>query len=237
MNSPGANQTRSCSDRRIRGHARPLGSASPSSGFSNPGLRPPRPAPAGPPAKWRRRQEAPLPPTREPLCPSRRGTRGPATRPARPRRPGATAGQRVRASGSCRTPTPVREAAYLASSASDSLTGPAAPATRRCGPDAGVPGGDRGPHARARYARGGTEPRPRPSGPPLLRAEASFGASWPIPALRLEAQPIRDLFEKEPAPRAVLACGKPDLRPTFFPRLPRSGVRFACFGRVRSCGA
>lgn len=140
------------------------------------------------------------------------------------------------AGGSCRTPTSVPEAAYLAPSASDALTRPAAPATRRCGPDAGVPGGERGPHARARYARGGTEPQPRPSGPPLLRAEPSFGAARPIPALRLEAQSINDPFAKEPAPRAVLAYGRPSLLgPTFFPRLPRSRVSFACFGRAGCC--
>lgn len=77
----GADQQCSCSGRRIRGHARPprpglpaLRLFQPRPLASNPGLSLPRPALAVPPAKWKRRHEAPLPPGG--LCALPGGERG-----------------------------------------------------------------------------------------------------------------------------------------------------------------
>lgn len=146
------------------------------------------------------------------------------------------AGPRGRGLRSPHSRARVPKATYLASDASDAPTGPAATAGQRGGPDAGVPHGDRGPHARARYARGGAAHLPRPSGPPTHpRGGGPWGGAV-IPSPKTGGSTnTRPVPPKEPTPRAVLAYGRPDLLRPSFPRRPRSRLRFVCFGRAGSC--
>lgn len=89
-------------------------------------------------------------------------------------------------------------ATYRVRNPSDSPNEPAASAVACGSYEDGVPGGHRGPPAGVLNAWGGTERRSRPP-PPCLRAEGAFGEARPIPALRLEAQPMHDpLLQEQP---------------------------------------
>lgn len=181
--------------------------ASPAQAFPIPTTRP-RPAPAIPPAKWRRRHEMPPPP--EILCALPGGIREawrPAW-PARPCRPGKTAKQKGAGPhrlGLLGPPPPAPRiprhprapaTTYRASDASDVLTGSAAAPTALttpCGvPDTGVPVRDRGPRERPRALGAGPSAGHALCTRPSSTRSRSLGEARPIPTFISESRPVRD---------------------------------------------
>lgn len=236
MSSAGAVQPRSCSDDRVRGHARPPRPGLPALRLFQP--RPPASAPRTRRSAGKMESKARgAPAPRSPLCPSRRGTRGPETRPVRPRRPGEAAGQRGRtARAAAAEPRPPRPRSYLPRLKRFGRPDPA------CGENKPTRQPLRwGPRCRPRRSRpcplrqGRDRAPTTPFGPspPPCGGGLWGGATNPSPKSGGSTN-IRPIPPKEPTPRAVLTYGRPGLLRPSLPRLPRSRLTLVCFGRTGS---